>query len=569
MSARKAKTNKRLNILMLALVAFASCLVLLTRLAQIILVKQVNNVDLVNYGQTQEMRSSITEARRGTIFDQNGQPIAMDTTSYSVYGILAAPGSDNVIQDPDRTAKVLAKYLKVSQDSLLNQIVTSKAEQIEFGPAGTNLSAATKEAIEKEKLPGIVFVSQTSRIYINDYFASHLIGYSRPTQEKSDLTANILQGQSGIEKTYDDRLSGRKKYRELSEQGIKQDYISGQDLYLTLNSRVQNILEDLTNQVDKTYQPQAINAYLVEVKTGKLVAATQRPTFNLNTRQGIDKQWKNLLVEEAYEPGSTLKILLMAEAYDQHVYTAKESFQSGQIKIYDQTIRDYNQYGWGKIPFEQALPRSSNVGMVLLAQRIGLEKWLKKLDQFGFGHSTQSGLPNEVAGRIEQENKFSQITTSFGQGIATTPIQLLQAFTSIGNNGKMMKIQYVDHIESSQVYQPKELGQVVSADAAQQVLQLMRQAVDQPYGTAQAFKNSQVNIAAKTGTAEIANPNGGGYLSGPNDYYNSVVGFFPAENPKYMLYLSIKQVKQTQGKTGSQILAEIFNPLVDFVMIKQ
>ena len=555
--------QRNLRFLAILLAGLAS--IAIFRFAQISLFKTSNGQDLTAYHETGTKRSSITEARRGSIFDQQGNPIAMDTTSYSLFAVLRSDwGDTNLVKDPDVTAKVLAKHLGLDRDMILAQLTQNNVYQVEFGNAGQHLSSETKKAIEAENLPGLVFVSETTRKYVNDVYASHLIGYATAAAKEEDqpLSAQVLEGKLGLEAAYNVSLSGQDGNQSSTRQLI------GKDLHLTLDSRLQNKLEELMTQYQMTYQPEALQAYLVEAKTGKLVAASQRPSFNLNTREGIEAEWKNLMVEEAYEPGSTIKILTMSVAYDRQLYKPGELYQSGSIQVYDQVVKDYNKVGWGQISFEEGLARSSNVAMVNLVNRMGDQEWVKKLGDFGFGKGTDFGLENETTGNFQFDNPVSRIMSGFGQGFSATPIQLLQAYSSIGNQGQMLKVQVVQGLDSAGEFQARILGKPISKEAANHVLQLMVDTVEKPYGTAVSFRNPYVKVAAKTGTAQIADPNGSGYLTGANDYYHSVVTFFPADNPKYMLYMAMKRPQQDHGLIGSQILGKLFNDYIEYIMVK-
>lgn len=555
--------QRNLRFLAILLAGLAS--IAIFRFTQISLFKTSNGQDLTAYHETGTKRSSITEARRGSIFDQQGNPIAMDTTSYSLFAVLRSDwGDTNLVKDPDVTAKVLAKHLGLDRDMILAQLTQNNVYQVEFGNAGQHLSSETKKAIEAENLPGLVFVSETTRKYVNDVYASHLIGYATATAKEEDqpLSAQVLEGKLGLEAAYNVSLSGQDGNQSSTRQLI------GKDLHLTLDSRLQNKLEELMTQYQMTYQPEALQAYLVEAKTGKLVAASQRPSFNLNSREGIEAEWKNLMVEEAYEPGSTIKILTMSVAYDRQLYKPGELYQSGSIQVYDQVVKDYNKVGWGQISFEEGLARSSNVAMVNLVNRMGDQEWVKKLGDFGFGKGTDFGLENETTGNFQFDNPVSRIMSGFGQGFSATPIQLLQAYSSIGNQGQMLKVQVVQGLDSAGEFQARVLGKPISKEAANHVLQLMVDTVEKPYGTAVSFRNPYVKVAAKTGTAEIADPNGSGYLTGANDYYHSVVTFFPAENPKYMLYMAMKRPQQDHGLLVSQILGKLFNDYIEYIMVK-
>ena len=555
--------QRNLRFLAILLAGLAS--IAIFRFTQISLFKTSNGQDLTAYHETGTKRSSITEARRGSIFDQQGNPIAMDTTSYSLFAVLRSDwGDTNLVKDPDVTAKALAKHLGLDRDMILAQLTQNNVYQVEFGNAGQHLSSETKKAIEAENLPGLVFVSETTRKYVNDVYASHLIGYATAAAKEEDqpLSAQVLEGKLGLEAAYNVSLSGQDGNQSSTRQLI------GKDLHLTLDSRLQNKLEELMTQYQMTYQPEALQAYLVEAKTGKLVAASQRPSFNLNSREGIEAEWKNLMVEEAYEPGSTIKILTMSVAYDRQLYKPGELYQSGSIQVYDQVVKDYNKVGWGQISFEEGLARSSNVAMVNLVNRMGDQEWVKKLGDFGFGKGTDFGLENETTGNFQFDNPVSRIMSGFGQGFSATPIQLLQAYSSIGNQGQMLKVQVVQGLDSAGEFQARVLGKPISKEAANHVLQLMVDTVEKPYGTAVSFRNPYVKVAAKTGTAQIADPNGSGYLTGANDYYHSVVTFFPADNPKYMLYMAMKRPQQDHGLIGSQILGKLFNDYIEYIMVK-
>ena len=555
--------QRNLRFLAILLAGLAS--IAIFRFAQISLFKTSNGQDLTAYHETGTKRSSITEARRGSIFDQQGNPIAMDTTSYSLFAVLRSDwGDTNLVKDPDVTAKVLAKHLGLDRDMILAQLTQNNVYQVEFGNAGQHLSSETKKAIEAENLPGLVFVSETTRKYVNDVYASHLIGYATAAAKEEDqpLSAQVLEGKLGLEAAYNVSLSGQDGNQSSTRQLI------GKDLHLTLDSRLQNKLEELMTQYQMTYQPEALQAYLVEAKTGKLVAASQRPSFNLNSREGIEAEWKNLMLGEAYEPGSTIKILTMSVAYDRQLYKPGELYQSGSIQVYDQVVKDYNKVGWGQISFEEGLTRSSNVAMVNLVNRMGDQEWVKKLGDFGFGKGTDFGLENETTGNFQFDNPVSRIMSGFGQGFSATPIQLLQAYSSIGNQGQMLKVQVVQGLDSAGEFQSRILGKPISKEAANHVLQLMVDTVEKPYGTAVSFRNPYVKVAAKTGTAQIADPNGSGYLTGANDYYHSVVTFFPADNPKYMLYMAMKRPQQDHGLLGSQILGKLFNDYIEYIMVK-
>ncbi len=567
---RRKDEHRNINMLLMVAFTLATFFIVSLRAYQISVQKNVNDVDLVQLNEKEFSRSSITSANRGTIYDKNGHPIAMDTTSYSLYAVLQDNGIEVAVQEPEYVSKRLSEILEIDRNKILDKLQTENVYQVELGSKSRQLSKEIKKQIEAANLKGIYFREETKRVYVNDDFASHVIGYASVNPELSEgLNVDIQEGKMGLELLFDKQLSGIEAYKSRASKGEKNNYLSGQDLYITLDSRVQNYLEELMNYAVQQYKPQQMMGYLVEVETGKVIAASQRPSFKLNSLEGVDKEWRNLLIEEAIEPGSTIKILTMASALENKVIQPTDIFKSGVIDVYDQKVRDYNRFGWGSITYEQALIRSSNVGMVEIINKLGIEKWQNELEKYGFGKSTESGLANESTGNIKFDNPVNAVMSSFGQGLSVTPIQLLQSYLAIGNQGEMLELQFVNGIGSKQNVPKESLGQVMSPETAQYILSVMKKSTTEPYGTGQIYHNDTVDVAVKTGTAEIANANHSGYLTGANDYLYSVISFFPADKPKYMLYLAVKQPASGNQVSGTQVLSEIFNKYVDYVMISE
>ena len=520
-------------------------------------------------------------AKRGTIYDASGSPIAVDITNYSLYAVLTDEWSKNsdtpeYVTDANKTAEVLSKYISLSKDEILKLLTQKNVSQVEFGNAGKNLSVQVKDQIEAEKLPGIKFSESPARYYPNGIFASHLIGYTDTVEETVDnKTVTTLVGKTGLEGLYNDQLTGTAGEVEYSVDGngyvitdtekVTKQPQDGMDITLTIDKRLQTYLESLVSQADKNYQPVQMTAMLVDSKTGNIVAATQRPTYNSTTKEGIDVQWNNLLTDQAFEPGSTMKVLALAAAINEGVFDPNEKYKSGSVKIYTDLVRDYNKVGWGTITYLEGLAHSSNVAFVHIIQKIGVEKWKQYLEAFGFGKSTNSGFANEVSGSNPFNSYLQQLSTGFGQGITVTPYQMMQAFTAIANGGQMQKLRLVDHLTNPDTGKETPnpttaLGKVISPETAKKTLQFLYEATRMKNGTDYDFNIDGEKVAAKTGTAEFINPETGKYYSDGNNYIFSVVGFAPYDDPKYILYITVKQPRV--AVTGNQIIKEIFNPLM-------
>ena len=520
-------------------------------------------------------------AKRGTIYDASGSPIAVDATNYSLYAVLTSEWSKNAdtpdyVTDVNKTAEALSKHISLSKEEIAKLLSQKDVSQVEFGTAGKNLSVQVKEKIEAEKLPGIKFSESPARYYPNGIFASHLIGYTDTVEETVDnKTLTTLVGKTGLEGLYNDQLTGTAGEVEYSVDGngyvitdtekVTKQPKDGMNLTLTIDKRLQTYLESLVSQADKNYQPVQMTAMLVDPKTGNIIAATQRPTYNSTTKEGIDVQWNNLLMDQAFEPGSTMKVLALAAAINEGVFDPNEKYKSGSVKIYTDLVRDYNKVGWGTITYLEGLAHSSNVAFVHIIQKIGVEKWKQYLEAFGFGKSTNSGFSNEVSGSNPFNSYLQQLSTGFGQGITVTPYQMMQAFTAIANGGQMQKLRLVDHLTDPDTGKETPnpttaLGKVISPETAKKTLQFLYEATRMKNGTAYDFNIDGEKVAAKTGTAEIINPETGKYYSNGNNYIFSVVGFAPYDDPKYILYITVKQPRV--AVTGNQIIKEIFNPLM-------
>ena len=557
-------------------------LLFIVRFSTIMITKSVNGENLSERIDDLYTRSSILPAKRGTIYDIGGNPIALDATSYSLIGVLTDKWSEdkekpNHIVDKEKTAEVLAKYIDMPREEIYKIISQPDVDQVEFGNAGSDLSYGVKMKIEEENVPGLVFEETPSRLYPNGIFASHLVGYAALDEEAKTEGESVLTGQMGVEKAYDDLLKGvdGEAVQQQDSLGyvlpggemVVEEPTDGKDIYLTLDRRLQTYLESLMTQVYEEAQPESMVAMLVNPKTGAIMAATQRPTFNATTMEDIDLKWQNLLVEESFEPGSTFKILTVAAAVEEGVFNPHATYQSGSIAVEGGIVSDYNKIGWGQISYLEGFARSSNVAVVKLIELMGFDVWESYMKAFGIATSTNSGLDSEATGNYNYDYPLEKANTSFGQGVTVTPFQLVQAFTAIANDGKMMKLHYIDKIvdpktgEETKIV-PEEVSSPISAETARLVLQYLTEVVYAEYGTASAYQIDNAEVGVKTGTAELVNPDSGHYYTGTYEYLYSAAGFAPIEDPEYILYVTLKLPKNNEQKLFVDYLSDVFNPLM-------
>ncbi|MGX7262470.1 penicillin-binding transpeptidase domain-containing protein [Enterococcus crotali] len=586
------KNRKRVGIIVLFLTILIFLLFTI-RLSSILITGKVAGVSLSEKSKELYEVHETLEAKRGSIFDRNGNILVEDSSAFSLYAILDKnytdlDGKKLYVQEKDWTAiaDIFKKYVKIDENTTLKQLKPSVNEEgetvttVEFGTNGKNLNFETKrsiqEELDKQKISGIYFKEEKKRAYQVGKFASYFIGYTQQDDQGKE------QGEMGIEEAYNDTLSGKngsRSYEKNSALGdvkpgsVKENKrVDGSDVYTTLDSNLQFYLEELLDNAEEKYRPEHITATLMEAKTGKIVATSQRPTFELDTKKGlgeVDNSWRNILVEDVYEPGSTMKSMMVASALQENKFNESEQFASGSIKIDDTVISDWNNgVGEGDMTFRQGLAWSSNVGMVTLQERMP-DLWQEYLNKFGFGKSTNIGLAGEAAGEIQNKTTVDRAMTSYGQGISVTHLQMLQAYTAIANGGKMLKPSIVSKIVSENgeetLMQPEVVGTPISADTAGKVLEYMKDVtVDPKYGMGKEYAIEGLNVSAKTGTAEFFE--NGSYQK--QEYLHSVVTITPTEDPKYIFYMTLKK-PALEGVSANTIISEVSNKLVQRAMVAE
>lgn len=561
-------------------------LVFVGRFLYISISKTIQGQNLADRTKQLYRRNQVIKATRGTIYDRNGLVIAEDSHLYTIYAILDKSSIDyknkpEYVVNKQKTAHDLAKVLPLSPKAIFKYLSPNKkAFQVQFGAAGSGLIRAQKLEIEKMNLPGIKFLETPSRLYPNGDFASHIVGLAQPVYNKSG--SQTLVGNMGLEGWFNKELTGKDGYCISSVDALNnqnpnssQTYKApknGDNFYLTIDSQLQSLLEDRLSDVQQRYDPVNMTAVVEDMKTGKILAASQRPSFNPQTKKGLTNSYSNLLVQNTYEPGSVFKILTLSAAVNSGFYHPNEYYNSGSVTVGGATIHDWQTSGWGSIPLSQAFPRSSNTGLVRIEQDMGAKVWKNYLKRYRIGQKTGVTLPGEQAGTLSFKTATDQAVTSFGQGVDVNNMQMLQAFSTLGNNGQMVKPQFVNKITDSngntiKRYKIDKVGSAVySSQTRKIVVENMKRVLNKQIGTGYAYKMSGVSLGVKTGTAQIAKPKGGGYLTGDSNYIFSVVGITPTDNPRYCVYITMKQPRR-MSEAAETILSSIFKPVMKHVVI--
>lgn len=538
----------------------------------------------------------IVPAKRGTIYDRNGAVIAEDATTYNVYAVIdkkykSATGKILYVEENQfkKVAEIFKQYLGMDEDYVIQQLSQKKLKQVSFGSNGNGITysnmTAIRDALEAAKIEGIAFTTSPNRSYKNGVFASQFIGQASLQEDKDGN--KTLKGQSGMEKSLDRILAGQNgiiTYDKDRNGNIVpgSDKISvktedGKDVYTTISAELQTYLETRMDVFQEKVKGKYVNATLVSAKTGEILATTQRPTYNADTKEGLDiknlRTWNTILYQDQYEPGSTMKVMLLASAIDHGTFPAyNEVYYSNELQVKDATIRDWDvNMGLSEgryMNIAQAFAYSSNIGMTKLELKMGHNVWMNYLHRFKFGLSTRFGMGDESFGSLPGDY-VSQAMSSFGQGISVTQTQMLRAFSAIANDGVMLEPKFISGIydaknDAARKSKKEVVGNPVPASAAQQTRNYMiTVGTDPQFGTLYSSEGPIIqvagqNVAVKSGTAQIATANG--YLDGENNNINSIVVMTPAEDPDFIMYVTVQQPEVSFSPKSWQ---ELVNPVLE------
>lgn len=558
------------------------------RLVWLVTINKVGTVNLRENATNNHQSTVSVKAKRGTIYDRYGAPIAIDSSSYTIYAVLDKKQKDNngnklfvEKKEFEKVAAFLNNKLDIDKELITKQLNQSKASQVQFGTKGSNISLQKIQELQKEidneDIVGLGFISNVDRSYpkssTGSGFASQFIGTATNNGESLagvdglELSYNsILSGKDGIE-TYEKNSSGRPIPGTTK---IVKQVENGDDVYTTIDSTLQSQLEVLMDKAAESTGAQQLSATLMS-KDGQILATTQRPTYNSEDRNTASKKpyfsYNSLLFQSVFEPGSVFKTFLMSSALDSGKVDLNATYNRTNFQIADNTIydADYNE-NKGQylkpvtgVTFANGFMMSSNVGMSHIEQNMGYPLWKEYLQKYKFNTRTRTGLSEEVIGSLPAANVVSQVQSAFGQGISVTQIQLLRGWTAFANQGVMLEPQGVTKLvntdnETELIKLKEVIGKPVSSNAISETLSLM-EGVDtnEVYGTAYTSLGDaednmqphspliQVNgnpAAVKTGTAQIAD--NGKYIDGLESNLYSMVAMYPPSDPDYIMYVNIK-----------------------------
>ncbi|SFJ93201.1 stage V sporulation protein D (sporulation-specific penicillin-binding protein) [Halobacillus dabanensis] len=501
---------------------------------------------LISKAEESWSRDITFEPERGKILDTNGEVLVGNQSAPTV---MVVPRQ---VKDAEKTAQHLAQILNMSEEKAYEHV--TKVTSIErIHPEGRKISEEQAEAIQSLQLPGVYVAEDSERYYPHGSFLSHVLGFSGIDN----------QGLLGLEAYYDEELKGEKgalsffsdaKGKRMPDMAdIYKPPVDGKDLQLTIDYKVQSIIERELDIAQVKYNPDGAVALAVDPDTGKVVGMATRPNFNPANYQEVEPEVynRNLPVWSTYEPGSTFKIITLAAALEEDLVDLDEDHfhDSGSIKVDGATLHCWKRGGHGEQTFLEVVQNSCNPGFVNLGQRLGKEKLFEYIDRFGFGEKTGIDLEGEGKGILfkpENVGPVEQATTAFGQGVSVTPIQQVMAVAAAVNGGYY----YEPYIQESwkdpisgeilEENEPKLKERVISEKTSAEIRRSLESVVAK--GTGRGAYVEGYRVGGKTGTAQKVGPDGR-YME--NNHIVSFIGFAPADDPELVVYLAIDNPKNT------------------------
>jgi cell division protein FtsI/penicillin-binding protein 2 len=504
---------------------------------------------------TQQKAQITVPARRGAITDRHGEELAVSQPAMS---IAATP---YLIDDPLAVANRIAPILRRDRDEVVAEL---SKKDTGFVWLGRKLPMEDATRIEKMHIEGLDFVEEATRVYPRKFLASQLLGF----------TGTDNTGLAGLEHQHDHALRGRDGKRLLVKdalgEAIKLDEQrrprQGKALQLTIDDRIQEQTEDVLAEIGARYRPaKGATAIVMDPRDGELLAVANWPRVDANhVNQAPDWARQNRAVQTSYEPGSTFKAFTMAGALEDHKVTPDTQFQlPAQILVADRWIGEAHGGSYGTLDASGIIKYSSNIGTIMIGQRLGATRFDWWVRRFGFGRQTGVDLPGEQTGIVLPRSKYSGSSMGnlpIGQGEAVTPMQMATAYAAIANGGVLRAPRIVKAVGGEPTALPK--GRRVISTRTSSALRNMLEGVLAPGGTASGAAIDGYLLAGKTGTAEKPDPIYGGYSD--TKFVASFVGFAPAQNPRL---LTLVMVDEPQSDIyGGSVAAPAWRDIMSFAL---
>jgi cell division protein FtsI (penicillin-binding protein 3) len=514
-----------------------------------------NHENLAQRAERQYQGERDILAKRGGIFDRRGRALAVNLDVESVYV------NPREIESSRDAAKALARLMDTNYGAALKKVSAEK----DFVWGKRKLDPALIDEVKERKIKGLGFLDEVKRCYPKGTLASHVVGF----------VGIDNQALEGLELWYDGTLQGRDEKvrvtrdasgRTLSD-GI-QFQNGGNNLRLTVDEGLQYIVEDALGNAMKHWSAASASAIMMDPYTGEILAMANRPNYDLNyPAEFVVSDRRNRGLTDTYEPGSTFKVVAAAAALEERVVDPETKFDcsAGKIEVGGMVVRDVHR-DHSVLTFREVIQRSSNVGTVMIGQKLGEELFYKYATRFGFGRKTGIDLPGEAPGSLNPPDKWSGTSLaalSIGYEVSVTPLQLLVAYSAIANGGYLVKPHLVSEIISPEgvfLYRflSNDAERIISESTAETIREILV-SVTHEGGTALNASVEGNRVAGKTGTTRLVDSETGTYST--ERYVSSFVGFVPADRPKVAI---VVVVREPEGAIyGGQVAAPFFRDIAD------
>jgi len=563
---KKQKNNRifdRLNFLFVIII-----------IASIAIVFKLFNLQVVKHGYYEALASgqhSLFEElvpERGEIyvedkFSKKLYPLAINKKMNLVYAV------PEQIEDKNATSILLAPLLLMSKDEIYDLIADEKKLYV---PIKHKVEGDTVEQIKNLNLSGISYQTEDWRYYPDKVLGSHILGFVGFVNDQK-------KGQYGVEGYYDNTLSGKNGFLQ-SEKNTLGEIISGtknfvqgaedgSDIVLTIDRLIQDKVETVVKDAVEKNGAESGSAIVMDPQTGAIIAMAGYPNFDPNNYSEVENVnvFSNSSIYELYEPGSVFKPLIVSMALDQNLISPDTKFNdNGKMEIDEYTIQNFDKKAYGDLTVTQILEKSNNIGMVQIARTLGREKMYDYMINYGFDENSGVDLDTEAGTIVKKPNEWSEMdfaTMSFGQGIATTPLRLINAISCVANGGRLLKPYIVKKIirpdGSEETTKPKAVRQVIKPETAETLSAMMVSVMEKGFG--QPARVEGYKIAGKTGTAQVPSADGKGY--DPNKKITTFVGFGPIEYPRFAILVKLNNpggdvwAESTTGPAFKSIAQEL------------
>ncbi len=520
------------------------------RLADIMI---LNHEYFLEKARLQQFKKELIPVKRGIIMDKRGRELAINLETESIYGDPAE------ISYPDKVAAVLAKAINQKPSYIYARLKENKR----FVWIERKLSIEDARKVKELKIEGIGTISETKRFYPKGWLASHIIGFV-------DSDGNGLEG---IERKYNNQLTTRSEKVSVARDAKGNLLSNGQDkevrgsnIVLTIDEGLQYILEKNLEEAVLHWKAAAATAIMMDPYSGEILAMANRPTFDPNNPSVVSaSQRRNRAITDCYEPGSTFKIIAGVAAIEEGIVNPEMKFDcsAGYIEVGGKKIKDAHRHG--VLTFKEVIQKSSNVGTIKVALKLGKEKLYDYIRRFGFAEKTGIDLIGEVSGWVKTPDKWSGMSIgaiSIGQEIAVTPLQVVRAYAAIANGGFLVKPYIVSEIMSPNgdiVYKASSEKRRIISEKTVSIFSEILKTVTEEGGTATQAAIDGNMVAGKTGTAQLIDPMTKRYSK--EKYVSSFVGFVPADKPKMVMIVVIHEPKG--AIYGGVVAAPVFKKIAD------